>query len=418
MSAATQARRLPFKEQIDFFRSKVPIPTQAWTDIQGREHDHVFMVAGANRMAIVEDFQAAIGGFIENGSTIEDFRKEFDAIVERNGWPFKGGRNWRTRVIYETNLRQSYHAGREAQIADPELRKARPFGLYRHGGSSDPRPEHLALDGTVLPLDDPWWDIWSPQNGWGCSCKKFTLSQADVERLGLTVREKAPAIQWEDRTIGIRGPSPQTIRVPKGVDPGFEFRPGASRIRGDAPPQLDEPLRGLPGRVFPPRRASDSLPRARRFAESDLMPQGLSDEQYVRGFLSEFGADLGKPALLTDQVGEPLLISEALFLKQTGEWKVQKRGRERFMKLLARTVKSPDEIWVAAEWHGASSKPVLRRRYIAHYRIPGRDQPGIAVFEWGRNGWAGVTTFQETDDAVVAVEDFRKGVRLYRRTGR
>ena len=26
-------------------------------------------------------------------------------------------------------------------------------------------------DGTVLPLDDPWWSSHSPQNGWGCKCK-------------------------------------------------------------------------------------------------------------------------------------------------------------------------------------------------------------------------------------------------------
>lgn len=150
-------------------------------------------------------------------------------LTSGTGWAYNGGRNWRTRVIYETNLRQSYHAGREAQMADPELRKRRPYGLYRHGGSSDPRPEHLAWNGLVLPLDDPWWQTHSPQNGWGCKCKKYTLSEADVQRMGLKVAERAPAIEWEDRLIGQRGPNPQTVRVPKGIDPGFEYAPGASR---------------------------------------------------------------------------------------------------------------------------------------------------------------------------------------------
>ena len=53
------------------------------------------------------------------------------------------------------------------------------------------------------------------------------LSEADVERLGLTVTDPGPRPPREEKTIGIRGPSPRTVSVPKGIDPGFEYRPGA-----------------------------------------------------------------------------------------------------------------------------------------------------------------------------------------------
>lgn len=219
---------LPFKEQLEFFRQKTNIPTASWVDVYAQQHDLGFMVAGA-RGQVLTDFRALIDKQLAEGITLHQFRQQFDELVQRTGWAYNGGRNWRTRVIYETNLRQSYHAGREAQMADPELRQRRPYGLYRHGGSSDPRPEHLAWNGLVLPLDDPWWQTHSPQNGWGCKCKKYTLSEADVQRMGLKVAEHAPAIEWEDRLIGQRGPNPQTVRVPKGIDPGFEYAPGASR---------------------------------------------------------------------------------------------------------------------------------------------------------------------------------------------
>lgn len=220
---------LPFAEQIEFFRQKHPELTAAWTDIYAAEHDHAFMVAGAAKADLLADFRAAVDKAIAEGTTLQAFRRDFDTIVEKHGWSYNGGRNWRTRVIYETNLRQSYHAGREAQMADPELQKRRPYGLYRHGGSEDPRPEHLAWDGLVLPLDDPWWDTHTPQNGWGCKCKKRMISAADAERMGLSVADAAPAIDWEEKTVGIRGPSPRTVKVPKGIDPGFEYRPGKSR---------------------------------------------------------------------------------------------------------------------------------------------------------------------------------------------
>ena len=224
----TRYGSLPFREQAEFFRQKAPVPTRAWTDLWESEHDHAFMVAGAMKADLLTDFQTSIQKAIDEGTTLETFRRDFDEIVARHGWAYQGGRNWRTRVIYETNLRQSYHAGREAQMADPDLRALRPYGLYRHGGSEDPREEHLALDGTVLPLDDPWWDTWSPQNGWGCKCKKFMVSKEEAERLGYQVREKSPPIEWEEKTVGARGPTPRTVRVPKGIDPGFAYRPGAS----------------------------------------------------------------------------------------------------------------------------------------------------------------------------------------------
>lgn len=409
---AVEYGSLPFREQIEFLRSKVPMPTEAWTDVYGRANDHALVVAGANRMALVEDFATAINRFIAEGKTLRDFQKDFDAIVERHGWSYNGSRGWRTRVIYETNLLQSYHAGREQQMADPVLRRARPYGLYRHGGSEHPRPAHLAHDGRVVPLDDPWWDYWTPRNGWGCSCKKYPISREQAEARGLTVSEQGPAIEWEERTVGTNGPNPRTVRVPKGIDPGFEHRPGASRIQASTPPPLDAPIRGEPGRLFPNRPATDELPESRAFT-GELLEPGLEEAEYARRFLQAFGADLDEPVVHRDPVGEPLLISEALFKDARGRWKVKKRDRERYLLLLAQAIQDPDEIWVAAEWQRAADRPVVRRRYVARFQLSDAEQPGLAVFEWGHNGWYGVTTYQAEEAAHA--EEFRHGVRLYRR---
>ena len=234
---------LPFDEQIEFFRTKRPALTRAWTDVYAAEHDHAFMVAGAAKADLLADLRTAVDRAIADGTTLQTFRKDFDAIVEKHGWPYKGPRAWRTRVIYETNIRQSFAAGRETQMSDPELRKRRPFGLYRHGESRHPREAHLAWDGLVLPLDDPWWDTHTPQNGWGCKCRKQTLSQRDLDRKGWTV-DDAPPVNWRDVTVGENGPSPRTVRVPEGIDPGFEHRPGAARASAllaktrDWPPEI------------------------------------------------------------------------------------------------------------------------------------------------------------------------------------
>lgn len=229
----TKYGSLPFAQQIDFFRQKVNLPTESWTDLWQAMHSRAFVVAGAMRDDLLTDLRDAVDKAISQGTTIAEFRKDFDALVGRTGWTYNGagtpgGRNWRTRVIYDTNLRQSYNAGREKQMADPELRKMRPYGLYRHSGSINPRQEHLAWDGTVLPLDDPWWATHTPSNGWGCRCTKHMVSTHDVERMGLKVADKAPPMNYREVTVGQRGPNPRTVKVPEGIDPGFAYNPGTS----------------------------------------------------------------------------------------------------------------------------------------------------------------------------------------------
>jgi len=216
---------MPFNEAVSFFRRKLNVPARSWDALWQHNHDVAFMVAGATQAELIKDLRELVRGVIENGDTLRDFRKGFDQVVARRGWGYKGGRNWRTRVIYETNLYQAYNAGRERQIQ--AIKHRRPYAMYEHNDAVEhPREEHLAWDGLVLPVDDPWWDTHTPQNGWGCRCRKVSLSERDLRRMGKAGPDQAPPIEWEEKRIGVRGPTPRTVRVPKGIDPGFAYAPG------------------------------------------------------------------------------------------------------------------------------------------------------------------------------------------------
>ena len=41
---------------------------------------------------------------------------------------------------------------------------------YRTAGDDKVREEHAALNGTTLPLSDPFWEQFLPPNGWNCRC--------------------------------------------------------------------------------------------------------------------------------------------------------------------------------------------------------------------------------------------------------
>lgn len=230
MPATLDPTGLPFDEAILFFRQKLGLPTTSWRDLVREAHDRAFVVAGATRMRLVEDLRAAVDRALAGGTTLADFRRDFDRAVQDAGWSYKGSRGWRTRVIYQTNLTTAHAAGRYRQMTRPDVRARRPWWQYRHGGSAEPRALHVrppsagGWNGLVLRADDPWWQTHYPPNGWGCSCYVRTLSDDDVRRLGLEPG-RAPddgAVESVDRETG------EVTETPAGVGEGWDYAPGRS----------------------------------------------------------------------------------------------------------------------------------------------------------------------------------------------
>lgn len=248
MTTTAEAINLPFEEAIRFFREKASVTTRSWTDVYATAHSRAFMVAGAATDALVSDFRAAIDKALADGTTLADFRKDFDDIVGRHGWDYRGGRNWRSRIIFETNLKTAYAAGRHAQMTSPETLEAFPFWEYNHSGAVHARLDHLSWDGMVLRADDPFWKTNYPPNGWGCGCFVIPVSRRDLGRLKNGSPDQSPDLVFRAEEVGGR-----TVRVPNGVDPGFEYNPGQAWAERTMPGS--ETVAAAPGMI---RRFVDS----------------------------------------------------------------------------------------------------------------------------------------------------------------
>lgn len=392
---------VPFAEQEAFFRRKLNLPTQGWTDVYGEENDWGFVVAGANRDEILQDFRVAVERFIKEGRTLEDFRRDFDTIVAKYGWDYNGGRDWRSRVIYETNLRSSYAAGRWEQLQ--AVKASRPYWRYVHSDAvRHPRPIHQSWDGMVLHADDPWWRTHYPPNGWGCQCSVQALNERDLKRLGKRGPDKAPSIDYETRTIGQRSANgPRDVRVPVGIDPGFEYAPGRARLHSATPPVSPGPL--APG--VPSRPPTDPALPPRPVSASRRMPEATTAEEAVERVLSELDAERA-PRILQDAIGERLVIGPELFRDAQGALALPVSPSD--APLLVDALLAPDEIWTRIEWV-SSGIAAVRRRYLARVRVAGDYRSLLVVFEHGRDGWNATVL---DDDAIDA---WRVGVRLYRR---
>ena len=211
---------LPFEEQIEFFRNKLNIPTERWNDIWKDGHNSGFMVAGALTNDLLNDFRKSVDMAIAEGKSIGWFKQAFNDIVAKHGWSFNGNADWRAKVIYETNMRQSYNAGRFEQLQHFEIWE------YQHGDSLHPRLQHLAWHNLRLPKEDSFWLTHFPINGWGCKCRVRGRTQAWMDRHGFKI-DKSPVIdlvEWTDKKTG------EIHWVPKGIDAGFDYAPRKQKV--------------------------------------------------------------------------------------------------------------------------------------------------------------------------------------------
>ena len=211
--------KFTFEQQVRYFEKKLNLPTNSYLDVLGEEHDYFFMVAGANRNEVLLAFREAVDEAINNGETLEGFRKRFDEIVAHTGWDYKGGRNWRSRIIYDTNVYAAYNRGRLQQHLD--LADVMPYWEYHHHDNSHPRQEHIDLDSTILPASDPFWRYYYPIKAYGCHCTVTAHDEDDLKEMGKSISQ-SPEIEWQEKLVGTRSGNPRMVRVPKGYDVGFQ----------------------------------------------------------------------------------------------------------------------------------------------------------------------------------------------------
>ena len=108
------------------------------------------------------------------------------------------------------------------------------------------RPEHAAWHGVILPVDHPWWKRHYPPNGWKCRCKAMSVGPDDLEAEGWTVAGAPPEgedVPWVHPRTG------EMRRVPRGIDPGWDYNPGNTDAAAHAAKLAMDKLAFLPPRV-------------------------------------------------------------------------------------------------------------------------------------------------------------------------
>ncbi len=229
---------VPPEEAIEFFRAKGIHVGYDWRDTSAAQHARSFTVAKVARLDILTDIRAAMDRVLAEGATFESFQDELEPILRAKGWwgrktmtdPATGktrvvrmGSPRRLRTIFDTNLRMATAAGKWAQIT--RLADRRPWIRYIATLDDRTRPLHRVWHGTILRWDHPFWQTHFPPCGWHCRCTVQTLSDADLERFGLTP-SPGPPEGWNRTRPWLNRRTGETEEVPVGIDPGFAHNPG------------------------------------------------------------------------------------------------------------------------------------------------------------------------------------------------
>lgn len=411
MSGTVDALSLPPERAIAFFRQKVNLPTRSWDDLRHGAHARAWSVAGVQSADMLADIRAAMDRAFAQGTTYDQFRRDVGPLLADLGWADRGPGYvaWRTRTVYETNMRTAYAAGRYAELTDPDVLALRPFWRYRHSRKKHFRKEHKDWDGLVLPATDDFWKTHFPPNGWGCGCYVQAVGERARAAAAAEGKDQAPssgARPYRDPVTG------EIHQLPAGIDPGWDYNVGQSWLHGTVPPELAEPLRPFRGTGNQPtgQRPADlpPMPAPRPPRTAELLPEGQDPEFYIDAFLEEFGATRDRAEVFRDASGARIVVSRDLFIGADGTPKADAAARGRFMRRLAEALRAPDEIW--ADWAETHSGGIhVRRRYLRRFA---EAAGGLAVFEWTPAGWFGATMLVAR--AARYLEKQRSGVLLYR----
>ena len=361
------------------------MPTEAWDDLWQGMHSRAFVVAGAMKDGLLTDLRGAVDKAISEGTTLAEFRKDFDGLVEKNGWSYNGSRKWRTETIYDTNLSVAYATGHYKQRNNPAILKVRPYLRYLPSSSAHPRASHRQWYNIILRHDDPFWSSHTPPNGWGCKCGVQTASARDVARLEAEneeslypVQKKAPP---ENLTEYVNKKTGRVLQVPAGIDPGWDYNPGRAAWGEKQSQQAVESWAASGDKKW--KNMSSGNWQTHKLAEM-LKPQPTKaalGEAYTETAHAVPGVEkiLGGEEQIFSFAAQGIRSDVLVNAKSLVESIDDLPGVSPYLPLLREVLEDPQEIWVSFAEHLESGKVSLRQRLVKSVQVADDDVVEMVV---------------------------------------
>ena len=195
------------------------LPEQAEAIRTAYSNEAVNVTRSANA-AVEAKVRAAADGAIREGVHVREGTRRIGEAFAQAGVAPQNPYLYET--IYRTQTNLAYSAGRWEAAQDPAIDEILWGYEYVTVGDDRVRAEHAALEGTILPKDDPRWGSITPPNGWSCRCQLIDV-----------YNDEAPAAKPPPDEVDVDGEL-----VKPGPDEGWNFHPATVT---SGPPEFGVP---------------------------------------------------------------------------------------------------------------------------------------------------------------------------------
>ena len=177
---------MTFLQAVQFARSrKVLLPAEYYSlDLTSRQY-----ASTVSYLARLDQIQSVLDSaykVLESGGTFADFQK----LVDESGIELSEAH---LDNVFRTNIQNAYARGKWSH--QQQNKDKRPYLEYMAINDSRVRPSHLALDGVIRHIDDPFWQKYYPSNGYRCRCTTTAITEKQAIRKGITSNEDLPDVQ-------------------------------------------------------------------------------------------------------------------------------------------------------------------------------------------------------------------------------
>ncbi len=211
---------VPFHEAIaQAVKRGVVLPDVYYGQLQGLARQQAFSIAGITSLDTLQAVKDSLDKVIKEGGTFGAWKKQ---MLESGTLNLP---KYRLDNIYRTNLQGSYMAARWDRILLTQ--ETRPYIMYDAINDSRVRPAHLALDGIIRRIDDPFWLTHSSPNGYRCRCSMRSLSEDQAKaRSGFDSEGNGKGLNKQPVYKDVNG-----VEIPANPDKGWDYNPN-DRLAG------------------------------------------------------------------------------------------------------------------------------------------------------------------------------------------
>jgi SPP1 gp7 family putative phage head morphogenesis protein len=157
---------LPPQEAIEYFSKKKVVTKKAFNQLSKEAQQSAFTVSSVYKEDVLRGFKDELRTALAEGATQEQTVKRFKDILSTGKHRVLG--EFHLETVFRTNMQTAYGVGRRQGME--AVTDAFPFWEYRTVGDDRVRPSHAALNGIILPANNPFWSTHYCPWDFNCRC--------------------------------------------------------------------------------------------------------------------------------------------------------------------------------------------------------------------------------------------------------